>query len=370
LTGCPHLASRGPSEENDWLEAGRAQPVADAYFDAALDGWVLSRYADLAAAFHSPDLALIGPTSKRKQPAVDECARLKMRAETTEALSPAALRRWRNEVLFDARARTAGFVFDQPVDLIAEYAEPVCLALALRITHPECDQTALVTALAAQIAAAAEEPCDEQLKGQAKAAREELSRCFAAGPEALRESGFVALSRTLVHLLGNAWFALLRHPQEWQRLHARPALTPRGVEELLRFAGLTRLLFRRAIVDTTVNGVRIWKGERVILRILAANRDPERFPDADALSVTRPSLVQLSLGAGRHKCVGAPLIRVAAVAATLALVERFPSLQLVEPVRWRGGSGYSSPISLPVLCSTASAREGPAKSLSTALAGD
>lgn len=361
MTGCPHLASRGLCEETHWLETGLAQPVAEAYFDAALEGWVLSRYADLVAAFHSPDLAMIGPTSKRKQPALDECARLKMRADTTEALSPAALRRWHSEVLFDARARTAGFVFDRPVDLIAEYAEPVCLALALRVTHPECEDTARVTALAVQIAAAAEEPFDEQLKEQAKTALEELRGCFPAGPEPLRESGFVGLSRTMVHLLGNAWFALLRHPQEWQRLHARPTLIGRGVEELLRFAGLTRLLFRGAIADTTVNGIHIREGERVILCILAANRDPERFPDADALSVTRRSLVQLSLGAGRHRCVGAPLIRVAALATTLALVERFPSLQVVEPVRWRGGSGYSSPVSLPVLCSTAPALENAAK---------
>ena len=46
---------------------------------------------------------------------------------------------------------------------------------------------------------------------------------------------------------------------------------------------------------------------------------------------------------------GAPLIRVATIAATLALVERFSSMQLVTPIEWRGGAGFVWPVALPVL---------------------
>jgi cytochrome P450 len=46
----------------------------------------------------------------------------------------------------------------------------------------------------------------------------------------------------------------------------------------------------------------------------------------------RPGISHASLGAGRHACVGAPLVRVATIAATLALVERFSSIQLVVPI--------------------------------------
>jgi len=272
-----------------------------------------------------------------------------MRAETMQTLSPTSLRSWRNQVLRDAQARAVAFEVNRPVDLIKDYAEPVCLALAIRVTHPRCDDTGRLTTLAMRVAAAAEEPFDEHLKAEAKRASEELRQFFRTGPESLRESGFVALSRTMVHLLGNAWFALLRHPGEWRRLHLQPTMVGRGMEELLRFAGLTRLLFRRAIADTTVNGLHIRQGDRVILRILAANRDRERFPDADVLSVSRSNLIQLSLGAGRHQCVGAPLIRIVAVAATLPLVERFPRPRLMDPIQWRGGSGYSAPVSLPVM---------------------
>jgi cytochrome P450 len=94
--------------------------VADPYFDTQMDGWVLSRYADVTAAFHSPDLVLVGPASKEKYPSVDETARLKMRAETRDALSPVALRSWRRQMLSHARERVAQFDCDRPVDLIKD----------------------------------------------------------------------------------------------------------------------------------------------------------------------------------------------------------------------------------------------------------
>jgi cytochrome P450 len=116
----------------------------------------------------------------------------------------------------------------------------------------------------------------------------------------------------------------------------------------LRFAGLTRLLFRRALADTTINGLAVRKGERVILCLLAANHDPDRYPDPHHLWVMRPRIGHVSLGAGRNACVGAPLIRMASVAETLALVERFSGIRLLEPVEWRGGSGFLSPVRLAV----------------------
>jgi hypothetical protein len=42
-------------------------------------------------------------------------------------------------------------------------------------------------------------------------------------------------------------------------------------------------------------------------------------------------------------------VRVAAIATTMALVERFSSVELMEPIDWQGGSGFISPIALPVL---------------------
>ena len=63
------------------------------------------------------------------------------RTQTRDALSPVALRSWRKQILSHARARVAQFDCEQPIDLIKDYAEPVCLELALlgHAARSSCD---------------------------------------------------------------------------------------------------------------------------------------------------------------------------------------------------------------------------------------
>ena len=196
------------------------------------------------------------------------------------------------------------------------------------------------------VSAAAAEPYDTNLHACAKSVSAELGAHFPSGPETLRGPGFVALSQTLLRMLGNAWFALLRHPREWRHLHLQPELMEPAIEELLRFAGLARILFRTATEDIDINGSLIREGDRMILRIIAANRDPERYRDANQLDITRRGAGHLTLGAGLHSCTGASLIRMGAVTITHPLLKRFASAQLAQPVEWHGGSGFRSPLSL------------------------
>jgi hypothetical protein len=202
--------------------------------------------------------------------------------------------------------------------------------------------------IAEPISAFAAEPYDQVLRSRSKTAKVKLRSCFQPGPEFLRDSGFVALAHTMPRLLANAWFALLQHPQQWSLLHREPGLTEQAIEELLRYAGLPRILFRRASKDIDLNGFHIRTGERIILRIVAANRDPERFSNPNQVDVEQGGTGQLTLGAGPHACVGASLIRMAAVTISRPLVERFASVNLARPVEWQGGSGFRSPASLVV----------------------
>src|ERR1700691_4483046 len=120
--------------------------------------------------------------------------------------------------------------------------------------------------MARRVSASAAEPYDPAVRLSAKSANADLRGCFHSGPETLRDSGFVALSQTLPCLLGNAWFALMQHPQQWSLLHQQPELTEQAIEELLRYAGLVRTLSRTAAADIDLNGSFIRKGERIILR--------------------------------------------------------------------------------------------------------
>jgi hypothetical protein len=147
-------------------------------------------------------------------------------------------------------------------------------------------------------------------------------------------------------ILGNAWFALIKHPKEWSLLHQEPGLMEQAVEELLRYAGLVRTLSRTATVDMDLNGTLIRQGERIILRIIAANRDHERFSKPNQLDLTRRDGGHVALGAGPHSCVGASLIRMAAVTITEPLLQRYAAANFARPVDWQGGSVFRSPRSL------------------------
>jgi len=342
------INDRIPIWDTDHLASTEVPQAGEPYFDTKLSAWVLSRYSDVAAALSSPNLAAVGLKRDRKHTDEDEIARLKVRAETQAAISTEKLRLWEKETQRAANARVLVLTTDRPVDLLEEYAAPVCLILAALATNPDPYDAQRLSKLAEVVSDSAAEPFDVERKAKAKIANAELRPCFHSGPETLRDSGFVALSHTIVRLLGNMWFSLLQHPQQWSLLHREPSLVPRAVEELLRYAGFPRVLFRRAQVDTTLGNTQISAGDYLVLRIIAANRDPLRFADPNELDVTRRDVTQLMLGAGMHACVGAPLIRLAAVATTLSLVERFESVELAKTVEWRGGSGFVFPYSLRV----------------------
>jgi cytochrome P450 len=301
------------------------------------------------AAFRSSLLQPVGPRGTLDGKSNDDHLRQKMRSDTTEILSSAAIEKWREETAQIASALLCDATADHETDLVRHYARPLCQYVAILISNPSGSDSELLTRLAAHISAAAAAPFDLTLSSKAKECETELQKHFSSGPVPLRESGFVALSQTLVCLLARCWLALLENPAEWGRLHDEPERVGDAVNELLRYAGLTEILFRMAAADVDVNGVRIRKGERVVLRITAANRDPARFADPDYLNTSAKSNGQLALGFGKHSCVGAPLIRMVVSTATRVLVQRFRTGAIVGKIEWQGGAGFCFPSALNVL---------------------
>lgn len=311
---------------------------------------MLSRYADVLAAFRSPSLVPTGAKSKTRsgKAAPDKSVQLKLRAETKAALSLKHLQQWQKVLMPEVSALTQSLPTGQTVDLVGEFAQPLCLILATAVTGADPHDAKRLEKLAKHVSAAAAEPYDVKTGALAETAKAQLHGCFYARAELLRDTGFVALSHTLPCLLANAWFALLHQPQQWRRLHQRPILIPKAVEELLRYAGLTRLLFRRAIDDVDLGSIHVRKGDRLILRIAAANKDPERFPYPEQIDWTHQGRGHLALGAGPHSCVGANLIRMAAITITRPLLERFALAEISGAIEWHGGPVFRAPVSLPV----------------------
>src|SRR5579862_3296624 len=163
----------------------------------------------------------------------------------------------------------------------------------------------------------------------------------------------VAGHETTVSLVGNATLALLTHPDQRAAVELDPSLLPRAVEELIRYDGpVERTLNRWATEDVELRGQTIRRGESVIVVLGAADHDPERFEDPEALDLAaeRDSR-HLGFGRGRHFCLGAPLARLEAEIALATLVRRLPGLRLAispEELRWRPVPLFRSLVSLPV----------------------
>ncbi|MEU4225878.1 cytochrome P450 [Nonomuraea sp. NPDC026600] len=143
----------------------------------------------------------------------------------------------------------------------------------------------------------------------------------------------LAGDETTVNLIGNGVLELLRHPDQLERLRARPRLIDSAVEEVLRFngpVGHSRPLY--ALTDLGIGESVIPRGDIVIPVLLAANRDPAVFHQPDVFDIGRTPNRHLGFGHGIHFCLGAALARLQARAAIGALVRRFPGLALaVDP---------------------------------------
>src|ERR1051326_5325181 len=149
---------------------------------------------------------------------------------------------------------------------------------------------------------------------------------------------FGAGHETTTHLIGNGLLALHRHPEQWRKLVAEPALAGNAVEELLRYDSSVQLTSRKAFEDVTLaDGTIVRRGESVMCLLGAANRDPEVFADPEALDISRKNVRPLSFGGGIHHCLGAQLARIESEIAFRRLAQRLPGLTLddVEHPGWK-----------------------------------
>ncbi|MFJ6673243.1 cytochrome P450 [Actinosynnema sp. NPDC091369] len=136
---------------------------------------------------------------------------------------------------------------------------------------------------------------------------------------------------TTANMLSLGTFALLEHPEQSAALRADPELLPGAVEELMRYLSVADIFYRYATEDIELGGETIRAGSTVVVSLLAANRDPRRFEDPDALDVHRAARGHLAFGHGVHQCLGQQLARIEMRAGFGGLLRRFPTLALAVP---------------------------------------
>ncbi|WP_217711293.1 cytochrome P450 [Actinomadura sp. NAK00032] len=138
----------------------------------------------------------------------------------------------------------------------------------------------------------------------------------------------VAGNETTTKLLANALYWGSRNPGQAAKPLADPARVDDWVEETLRYDTSSQMLARKVVKDVELHGRRVTAGERVLLLVGSANRDPRVFADADAYDLDRDTSQLVSFGGGRHFCLGANLARLEARIALTEFVRRVRSYEV------------------------------------------
>ncbi|MGP4007711.1 cytochrome P450 family protein [Streptomyces sp. 4N124] len=193
-------------------------------------------------------------------------------------------------------------------------------------------------------------PSDDLLSDLIRTTAEDGDRL---SPDELRGMAFILLiagHETTVNLITSGVHSLLTHPDQLAALRVDMSLLDGAVEEMLRHEGpVETATFRYAAEPLELGGVRIDKGEPVMIGLTAANRDASRYAAPDTFDIRRDARGHVAFGHGIHFCLGAPLARLEARTAIRSLLDRAPGLALDGPPgEWLPGMLMRGMRSLPV----------------------
>src|SRR5215469_1624824 len=366
----------------------RAQhPVARVIMPGGTPAWLVTGYAQARGALSDPRLLKL-PKDWRPPPD-SVLASLDLHMLNLDPPDHERLRKLVNKAFTARRVEelrprittiTAGLLDDmstrREVDLLTSFAFPlpitvICELLGVPVADrdqfrawsativadtpsPEVFQahaSAMTGYFQTLMAARRREPADDLLSALISA-RDQTDRLSENELLSMAFLLLVAGHETTVNLIASGVLALLLNPAELARLRAEPALIGGAVEELLRYVNpVNHTTFRCAAEPVEIGGVRISRGDPVLVALSGANRDPARFGDPDRLDLGRDGAGHLAFGHGIHYCLGAPLARLEAEIAFSCLLARFGSIRLAVPatsLRWRPSTLIHGLESLPV----------------------
>lgn len=134
---------------------------------------------------------------------------------------------------------------------------------------------------------------------------------------------------TTIYALGMTLQQLSVRPDQWALLREQPDRGKFAFEEGLRWGSPVRQIWRTPARDLEFEGIALREGQKTMLVLGAANRDPQRWgEDADAFDLTRDASGHVALGRGIHACVGAPIARLEADVLLSTLARR---VRTIEP---------------------------------------
>jgi cytochrome P450 len=142
---------------------------------------------------------------------------------------------------------------------------------------------------------------------------------------------FGAGQDTTARLVGMAICILGDRPDLQARLRDEPQRIADFMEEVLRYDGPVKVVYRLAKTSTQIAGVDVPAGSIVTVSLTGANNDPRYFERPDEFDIDRPNLRNnMSFSRGTHACLGAPLARLEARVAIERFLARVPDFRISE----------------------------------------
>ena len=353
------------------------------YWDSDLDAFMVTSFAEANAVLRGPgwssdpnrNLALAAriergefgtQTLPRTLLSMDPPDHTRLRRMLAPAFTARAIDALRPRIAAVVEAALAGLTTAKEVDVIADIGYPIPLAVMCELLDVDIEGAQLLrtetpklvgllafdpdedTVLAAEEATASlalyllpilgdrrQRPGQDlasQLlclgeNGDALALDEVLATCILL---------LIAGHETTANLIGNGVLLLMEHPDQLQLLQRDPALINPAIEEMLRFESPGKIVGRTSLIDRQLGGCTIRAGQRVIVLLGAANRDPGQFPDPERFDITRTPAAHLAFGGGLHFCLGAALSRAEAQETLRQLLPLLTEWRLApEAPAWR-----------------------------------
>ena len=153
---------------------------------------------------------------------------------------------------------------------------------------------------------------------------------------------------TTVNGIGAAVYCLARFPEELARLRGEPSLARNAFEEAVRFESPVQTFFRTTAREVEIGGTQIGDGEKILMFLGAANRDPRRWDEPDRYDIARKTSGHVGFGSGVHMCVGQLVARLEGEVVLSALARKVARIEIAGPVKRRYNNTLRGLESLPI----------------------
>ena len=153
---------------------------------------------------------------------------------------------------------------------------------------------------------------------------------------------------TTINSLAAAVHALALFPQEFAKLRENPSLAKSAFDEAIRFESPVQTFFRTATRAATLGGVPVQEGDKVLMFLGAANRDPRRWPEPDRYDISLRQSGHVGFGAGIHACVGQLIAKMEGELILTSLARRAKSIELAGAPRRHYNNTIRSWATLPI----------------------